>query len=111
MNRSSAGARALLFGVSSIALAAAGALAPSHAQSTLVLDAITVLATKTPERTIDSLAAVSSVQSEEIQRTQPSRLSDVFVGMPGVSFRWIAATIRQRPSTCADCRISAASPC
>jgi hemoglobin/transferrin/lactoferrin receptor protein len=51
------------------------------------LDTITVAATKTEERAIDALAPVSSVTLDKIQGLQPNRLSDVFYGVPGVSFQ------------------------
>jgi hemoglobin/transferrin/lactoferrin receptor protein len=60
---------------------AARAQAPRSSQS---LDEITVSASKTQERAIDALAPVSVVTQEQIQRQQPSRLSDLFYNMPGV---------------------------
>jgi hemoglobin/transferrin/lactoferrin receptor protein len=81
-------ARALLFGVSSVALFASGALSPARAQSTtVVLDAITVVATKTPEKTSDALAAVSSIRQDQLDQLMPDKVSDVFWGVPGVWFQ------------------------
>jgi hemoglobin/transferrin/lactoferrin receptor protein len=75
----------LMMGVSGLALLAGthGALA----QNAMVLDAITVTATKTEERAIDALAPVTTVTSDEVRRTQANRLSDVFFGKPGISFQ------------------------
>lgn len=78
-------ARALLFGVSSFALMTHAL--PALAQETLYLDPVTVLATKTEEKTTDSLAAVSAVRSDEIGRAMPNRISDVFSGLPSVWFQ------------------------
>jgi hemoglobin/transferrin/lactoferrin receptor protein len=68
------------------ALALAGAHSPATAEP-YWLDAITILATKTQERAIDSLAAVSAVRQEQIQQIKPSRTSDIFFGVPGVTFQ------------------------
>ncbi|MDB5628190.1 MAG: TonB-dependent receptor [Tardiphaga sp.] len=51
------------------------------------LDTITVTATKTEERAIDSLAPVSVVTLEQIQGLQPNRLTDLFRATPGVYFQ------------------------
>ena len=51
------------------------------------LDTITVTATKTEERAIDSLAPVSVVTLEQIQGLQPNRLTDIFRATPGVYFQ------------------------
>lgn len=59
-----------------------GAYAQSGAQS---LDAITVSASKTEERAIDALAPASVVTLEQIQALQPSRVSQLFYNIPGVS--------------------------
>ena len=77
----------LLLGVSSIALLASGVLNSARAQSSIALDPITVVATKTPETTTQALAAVSSIQQEQIQQFMPGRLSTIFSGMPGVWFQ------------------------
>ena len=53
------GAQALLFGTSFVALAVGNGSA-AFAQSTQTLDPITVLATKTEEKAIESLAGVST---------------------------------------------------
>ncbi len=66
---------------------AGGALSPAHAQNTLVLDAITVLATKTPEKTTDALAAVTSIGPQQIEQLMPGKVSDVLSGVPGVWFQ------------------------
>jgi glutaredoxin-related protein len=44
------------------------------------------VATKTQEPVINTLAAVSVLRQEQITQAQPSRLSDIFNGMPGVWF-------------------------
>ncbi|WP_441238369.1 TonB-dependent hemoglobin/transferrin/lactoferrin family receptor [Bradyrhizobium sp. 930_D9_N1_4] len=64
------------------ARAQAGGAAPVQ-----VLDTITVAATKTKERAIDSLAPVSSISLDQIQGLQPNRLSGIFYAVPGVSFQ------------------------
>lgn len=51
------------------------------------LDAITVAATKTRERTIDALAGVSKITTGEIEQLAPSRTSDIFFSAPSVSFQ------------------------
>jgi hemoglobin/transferrin/lactoferrin receptor protein len=51
------------------------------------LDAITVAATKTSERTIDTLAGVSKITTGEIEQLAPSRTSDIFFSAPSVSFQ------------------------
>lgn len=76
---------ALLLAVSAIALEAA--IAPAQAQTGLVLDPITVLATKTEEKSIDALAPISSVRQGQIDQIMPNRTSDIFFGVPGVSFQ------------------------
>jgi hemoglobin/transferrin/lactoferrin receptor protein len=73
--------------VSSMALSAGAALSSARAQSAVNLDPITVLATKTPEKTSESLAAVSAVRTSELDRSFSSRPSDVLAGMPGVWFQ------------------------
>ena len=50
----------------------------------MLLDPITILATKTSEKTIESLAAVSGVRQEQIEQLMPSRPSDILFGVPGV---------------------------
>ncbi len=63
----------------------AAGLTSASAQHTL--DPITVLATRTIERTIEALAMVSSVRQEQIDQLQPRRTSDLFFGLPSVWFR------------------------
>lgn len=75
-------ALALLVSVSSVAVMSA--VAPALAQQAVVLDPITVLATKTPEKTTDALAPVSVIGQDKIQTTQPKRLSDLFYYVPGL---------------------------
>jgi hemoglobin/transferrin/lactoferrin receptor protein len=88
MNRISRAARATTFLIS---VAATGfgmtqAIAQDAGRA-ITLDPITVLATKTDEKTTDALAAVSAVRSDEISRIMPNRISDVFSGLPGVWFQ------------------------
>lgn len=86
--RTSAGA--LLSGASTIALivtaglVTTGSVGPAAAQ-TQSLDPITVVASKTEERAIDALAAVSTLRQEEIDRILPKRLSDLLIAVPGVT--------------------------
>ena len=63
------------------------AAAPAWAQAEQVLDPITVLATKTEEKAIDALAPVSTVRQEQIDQLMPTQTSDIFFGVPGVSFQ------------------------
>jgi hemoglobin/transferrin/lactoferrin receptor protein len=74
--------RWLAFGVSTAAFAASGVIA--QAQEAYWLDGITVLATKTEERAIDALAAVSTIRSEQMNQLMVSRPADLFFGIPGV---------------------------
>jgi hemoglobin/transferrin/lactoferrin receptor protein len=46
---------------------------------------VTSVASKTSEPVINTLAPVSVLRPEQIERAQPTRLSDLLVGMPGVS--------------------------
>lgn len=68
------------------AMAAADAAAPAGAQTAQALDPITVVATKTEEKAIESLAAVSVRREEDFDQGLPARVSDLFFGVPGVSF-------------------------
>jgi hemoglobin/transferrin/lactoferrin receptor protein len=79
-------AQALLFSTSLVSLTALSA-ASAHAQATQSLDPITVVATKTEERASDSLAAVSTVRSEQLDQIMASRPSDIFFAVPGVWFQ------------------------
>jgi hemoglobin/transferrin/lactoferrin receptor protein len=76
----------LLLGTSLAAIAASGAASPAQAQFSQVLDPITVVATKTEEKAIESLAAVSVRRQADFDQTMPVKPSDLFFGMPGVSF-------------------------
>ncbi|UMY17962.1 TonB-dependent hemoglobin/transferrin/lactoferrin family receptor [Methylobacterium organophilum] len=49
------------------------------------LDTISVTATKTEERAIDALSGTSVITREQINRIQPSRLSEVLRDVPGVT--------------------------
>lgn len=86
-------ANALLFGISSVALIVSGALVSARAQdqlpsiSAITLDTITVTPTKTPENVWDSLSATSTVRQDTLEKTMPSKPSDILTGMPGVSFQ------------------------
>lgn len=62
------------------------ALTNGAAAQTL-LDAITLLATKTEEKAIDSLAGVSTIRKDRIDQTLARRTSELFMGMPGVWFQ------------------------
>lgn len=55
------------------------------AMAQTALDPITVVATKTEETAIESLAAVTVVREAELNVWQPSRASDALFGIPGVS--------------------------
>jgi hemoglobin/transferrin/lactoferrin receptor protein len=74
-------------GVSWLALMASGVFSPAHAQFAAVeLDPVTVLATKTPEPTTESLAGVSSVRQEQMNELMPDKISDLLFGIPSVTF-------------------------
>ncbi len=51
----------------------------------MVLDEITVVTSKTNEKAIDALAPVSVVTKDTVQATQPTRMSDLFYNIPGVT--------------------------
>jgi hemoglobin/transferrin/lactoferrin receptor protein len=51
------------------------------------LDPITVVATKTEEKAIESLAAVTVRREDELEVLQPGRPSEALFGIPGVSFQ------------------------
>ncbi|GLS46592.1 TonB-dependent hemoglobin/transferrin/lactoferrin family receptor [Methylobacterium brachythecii] len=77
-------------GVSLLSIAAAqaqtAARLPAAPLPELVsLDTISVTTTKTEERAIDALSGTSVVTREQIERIQPSRLSDVLRDVPGVT--------------------------
>lgn len=78
--------RALTAGCSALAIMAGVAATPAQAEDfTVVLDTVTVVTTKTEERAIDSLASVSIVGNEEIERIQATDVTDLLRGLPGVS--------------------------
>jgi hemoglobin/transferrin/lactoferrin receptor protein len=81
---------AFLLRASASASASAGALALSAAlggaQAQTALDPVTVVATKTEEKAIESLAAVSVRRQDDFNQTMPTRISDAFFGIPGVAF-------------------------
>ena len=52
-----------------------------------MLDTITVVATKTEEKAIDTLAPVSIINQSVIQTMDPKRLQDIFYRTPGVTFQ------------------------
>jgi hemoglobin/transferrin/lactoferrin receptor protein len=85
-------------GVSAIALSLALAT-PVRAQ-TVLLDAITIIATKIEESAINSLAPVSTVREDQIQQIRPTRPYQMFFGIPGVSTEATA----QDPSTAINIR-------
>lgn len=87
MRTTGRGANALAYGVSVLALTSAG-LHGAKAQT--VLDTITVVATLTEENVWNTLAPVSVVRQEQLNQLMPSRPSDAFFGMPGISFEQTA---------------------
>ncbi|MBX2832196.1 MAG: TonB-dependent hemoglobin/transferrin/lactoferrin family receptor [Rhodospirillales bacterium] len=54
------------------------------AETAIALDAITITANKLETAAIDAPASISIVDEEELARRQPSDLSDILRGMPGV---------------------------
>ncbi len=86
MNRILRATRASTFAIS-VAATGVALTSAAVAQTAITLDPITVLATKTDEKTTDSLAAVSAVRSDQIGQIMPNRVSDVFSGLPSVWFQ------------------------
>ena len=78
-------AHALSTAISVFALTA-GLSAAAYAQAQ-VLDTISVVATKTEEKAIDTLAPVSIINQSVIQTMDPKRLQDIFYRTPGVTFQ------------------------
>jgi hemoglobin/transferrin/lactoferrin receptor protein len=74
-----------------VMIGATGALAqgapaqPPGAATGTALDEITVTATRTEERAVDTMASVSVTNRKEIQTQQPSRLGTIISQMPGVT--------------------------
>ena len=56
----------------------------SAEEDPISLDAITVSATRTEEKVIDTMAGASIVTRQEIDRFQPDAIGDVFRSVPGV---------------------------
>lgn len=80
----------LVAGTSLLALDAAlarpgAAPPPEPAPVALSLDTLSVTSTKTEEPAIDALSGTSAVTREQINRLQPSRLSEVLRDVPGVT--------------------------
>lgn len=81
----------LVAGAALLPILVAGAAAQDEGEpvpespNIIVLDTITVVPTKTEEELARSLAAVSHVGGEELQRLQPTQASEIFFGMPGVA--------------------------
>lgn len=87
----------LLAGASATVLFASTA---AYAQEPYWLDGITILATKTEERAIDALAAVSTVRKEQMRQLMPDTPQQLFFGVPGVSSEATA----QDPATAINIR-------
>ena len=58
-----------------------------NARDEIALDTITVTTTKTEDKVIDALSGSSVVNSVELERFQPNRLSDVLNTVPGVNIQ------------------------
>lgn len=56
----------------------------AQAETSTLLDAITVLTTRTQETAISSLSAVSTRRTEDLQQINASRGADLLMGVPGV---------------------------
>ncbi len=67
-------------------LQAASGFVPAASAQTIGLDTVEVTSTKTEEKAIDSLAAVSTVRQEQMDVLQPDRISEMFFDVPGVWF-------------------------
>ncbi|RWO98159.1 TonB-dependent hemoglobin/transferrin/lactoferrin family receptor [Mesorhizobium sp.] len=60
-------------------------LRPAEASEPTVLDLITISATMIKTAVIDSMAAISAVDQEELERIQPDTAADIFRSTPGVA--------------------------
>lgn len=89
----------LICGTSAAAFIITALAAPAAAQ-TVLLDAITIIATKTEELAINALAPVSTVREDQIQQIAPTRPNQIFFGVPGVTTESTA----QDPSTAINIR-------
>ena len=92
------GVRTLLAGVSAAAIVVSATTA--YAQEPYWLEAITILATKTEERAIDSLAAISTLREQQLREIAATRPAQLFTGMPGVA----AEATAQDPGTAINIR-------
>lgn len=72
--------------IPALALAALTGSALAQETPTLV-DPITIVATKTEEKAIDTLAGVSTIRQDRIDQTMARKPSDLFAGLPGVWFQ------------------------
>ncbi len=83
--------RALLLITTSLTgLTAAGAASARDSRTPIpvqTLDPITIIATKTEEKAVDTLASVSTVRQTQIQQIMANRTSDVLFGLPNVWFQ------------------------
>ncbi len=93
-----AGTSALLVTVSAVAIVVTAATA--SAQEPYWLEGITILATKTEERAIDSLAAISTLREQQLREIAATRSAQLFTGMPGVA----AEATAQDPGTAINIR-------
>ncbi len=85
MNFKTSRARALCAAASTLALLVAGAGGASA--QTVMLDAITITATKTAEAVSDALAASSVIGTEQIEQTRATNPAELFRATPGVWFQ------------------------
>jgi len=90
-------ARLLRAGASAATMLIASA---AQAQQPYWLDGITILATKTEERAIDSLAAISTLREQQLREIAATRPSQLFTGMPSVA----AEASAQDPGTAINIR-------
>lgn len=85
MNFKTSRGRALSLAASTFALLAAGSLGAGA--QTVMLDAITVTATKTAEAVSDALAASSVIGTGQIEQTRATSAAELFRATPGVWFQ------------------------
>lgn len=84
MSLNTSRARTLFLATSALTLVVAGAIAPARAQ-TILLDSITIVATKTAENVSDALAAVSTVRGETLEQlSSGNQAKELFIATPGV---------------------------
>ncbi len=68
-------------------MAALIAIQTISAAQDIALDPITIIATKTPEKTSEALAAVSAIREEQINQLMATKTADLVWGIPNVTYQ------------------------